>query len=148
MLIGKGFKKTETEIVIKKEGMGAVKKNRVTWRMVDVYARKGIEKVVEGLEEWLETVKDRKIIMVEGDFNVRTKREGDRVERGWREKKKEKKKNFKDEILNKEGRRLIEFSEEKGLSIMNGDMERDKEGEYITEGRGNTVIDYLIGVRR
>lgn len=125
--------------------MGA-EKDGVTWKMVDVYARKGIKRVVGGLEDWLGTVKDRKVIIVRGDFNVRTEREGGRVERGWREEKEEKKQNSKDEILNKEGG-LIEFLEEKGLSIMNGDIEGDKEGEYITEGRGNTV-DYLIGVRR
>lgn len=62
-----------------------------------------------------------------------------------REKKENKKRNSKDKILNKKERRLVEFLEKKGLSIMNRDMERDEEREYtFTGGRGNTVIDYVI----
>lgn len=39
--------------MIEKEGfiIGAVKKDGVTWKMVGVYARDGIERMVERLEE-------------------------------------------------------------------------------------------------
>lgn len=54
----------------------------------------------------------------------------------------------KDKKIDGEGRKLLEFMEEKGWEIYNGNIEGDKEGKFTyTEGRGNTVIDYIIGER-
>lgn len=40
---------------------------------------------------------------------------------------------------------MIEFVEENGWSIFNGDMKGDEEGEYTFTGeKGCTVIDYAI----
>ena len=48
--------------------------------------------------------------------------------------------------MNGEGRKLVNFIGEMGWSIFNGDMRGDEEGEWtFTGGRGNTVIDYVIG---
>jgi len=41
---------------------------------------------------------------------------------------------------------LLEFIENKGLGILNGIIKGDEDGEFtFTEGKGNTVIDYVIG---
>jgi len=41
---------------------------------------------------------------------------------------------------------LVNFLEEKGWGILNGCTKGDEEGEYtFTGGKGNTVIDYIIG---
>lgn len=52
----------------------------------------------------------------------------------------------KDKKVNGEGRKLVEFIEEKGWEIFNGNIKGAEEGEYtFTGGKGNTVIDYVIG---
>lgn len=49
----------------------------------------------------------------------------------------------RDEKVNKKGRILMEFLEEKGWSIFNGVIKGGEEKEY-TGSRGNTVIDYMM----
>lgn len=41
---------------------------------------------------------------------------------------------------------MLEFIREKGWSILNGDIKRDKEDNwtYPVGGRGNSVIDYIL----
>lgn len=67
---------------------------------------------------------------------------------GVGEEEEEKVRRSKDRKVNKEGRILVEFIKERGWSIFNGVVKGDKEEEYTyTGGRGNTVIDYVIGDR-
>lgn len=48
--------------------------------------------------------------------------------------------------MDKEGRKLVKFVEEKGWEIFNGSIRGDEEREYMYTGaKGNTVIDYFIG---
>ncbi|XP_011879508.1 PREDICTED: uncharacterized protein LOC105568414, partial [Vollenhovia emeryi] len=150
MLMGvrKEIKVTGTEIETGKEGfiVGAVQKNGLIWKIVGVYVGEGIEKTLEGLEEWTGKGEEGGITIIGGDFNARTGREGSRVEGGEEREKEESIRNSKDSVINKEGKRLVEFLEDKGMSILNGDTKGDEEGEYtFTGGRGNTVIDYVIG---
>lgn len=52
----------------------------------------------------------------------------------------------KDGRVNKEGRKMIDFIEERGWCIFNGTVRGDEEGEYtFTGGKGSTVIDYVLG---
>jgi len=52
----------------------------------------------------------------------------------------------RDMKVNSEGRRLVEFMEERRWGIFNGCGKGDEEGEFtFTGGRENTVIDYAIG---
>lgn len=74
------------------------------------------------------------------------RRKGSGVEgrRVWNEKE-EGGRRSKDRRVNKERRRLMEFIEEKGWKIFNGNIEGDEEGEFIfTGGKGTTVIDYVL----
>jgi len=51
-----------------------------------------------------------------------------------------------DRIINKEGKTLINFIEERGWGILNGCTKGDEMGEFtFTGGRGGSVIDYVIG---
>ena len=48
--------------------------------------------------------------------------------------------------VNREGRSLCRYLEETGWGIMNGSTVWDEVGEWtFTGGRGNTVIDYVLG---
>jgi len=89
--------------------------------------------------------------IIVGDFNARTGEEGGGIDfntAGDKEEKEEGKRirKSKDKTLNAEGRRLVSFLEEKGWEIYNGCIKGDEEGEFtFTGGRGNSVIDYVIG---
>ncbi|XP_076660134.1 uncharacterized protein LOC143363440 [Halictus rubicundus] len=103
----------------------------------------GESKDIEGI---IEGRRDERLI-VGGDFNARTGREGGEVRQeedegeGCRE--------SKDKKVNGEGRKLIRTLGELGLEIMNGGIEGDERGEYTYIGqRGRTVIDYVIGDKR
>lgn len=51
--------------------------------------------------------------------------------------------------MNKKGKMLVEFLKKKGWVILNGKTIGDEEGEYtFTEGRGNSVINYVIKEER
>lgn len=60
-------------------------------------------------------------MIIGGDFNVRVVTEGGS---GWNEeeswKRERKSRKSKDEVTNKNGRRLISFIEERGWSVCNG----------------------------
>lgn len=86
--------------------------------------------------------------LIGGDFNARTGGEGGEVreEMGGGELGE---RNSKDSKINKEGRRLCKFIKERGWSILNGNIRGDEEGEWTyTGGRGNSVIDYVLGDER
>lgn len=99
-------------------------------------------KVLVGIERWEEGEGDIKVL-VGGDFNVRTGREGGNVEEegqewGLRQ--------SKDRKMNREGRLLVDFAEGKGWSIFNENIRGDESGKFtFTGGKGNTVIDYVMG---
>ncbi|XP_046605019.1 uncharacterized protein LOC124297751 [Neodiprion virginianus] len=79
-----------------------------------------------------------------GDFNARTGQEGGGC---WREGEEESGSRIsKDRKINSEGRQLVQFLDETGWAIMNGNIEGDEEGEFTyVGGAGVTVIDYAIG---
>lgn len=65
-------------------------------------------------------------------------------ERTEEEEEGEGKRRLKDKVINAEGRKLLDCIEERGWSILNGNIRGDEEGEWtFTGGRGNTVIHRL-----
>lgn len=78
-----------------------------------------------------------------GDFNARTRRMGGVI--GGEE---EEKRRSKDKKVN-EGNKLIKELEEVGWAIFNEGIRGDKKREYTyTGGRGESVIDYVVGEER
>lgn len=85
-----------------------------------------------------------------GGFNARTGREGGEIDDGSEGSKEERgeERKSKDEKVNREGKELVEFIEDKGLSIFNGSIKGDEERKFtFTGGKGNTVIDLVIDDR-
>ncbi|KMQ85641.1 hypothetical protein RF55_15674 [Lasius niger] len=99
---------------------------------------------LEIMREWMEENGNGIKTMIGGDFNARTgelggevREEGD-VEGGGRV--------SMDKKVNGDGRLLVSKLEEVGWEIMNGGVAGDEKGNWTyTGGRGQTVIDYVIG---
>ncbi|XP_071577594.1 uncharacterized protein [Temnothorax nylanderi] len=122
-----------------------IRVGKETWRIIGIYVNKDIDKKLEGLKECMEKGDMGIKTIIGGDFNARTGEEG-----GWEEETegrgKERGRKSKDKKVNKDGRTLLEFIEERGWTILNGGMKGDEEGEYTyTGGKGETVIDYILG---
>jgi len=88
--------------------------------------------------------KEGEKVIIRGDFNARTRREGGarRREEDYRSGEWKSRKS-KDGKINKEGRKLVEMIEERRWSIWNGNIARDEENSHSWEIW--EVIDYAIG---
>jgi len=117
------------------------------WRIIGIYGRENVDEYLKIMEKWMEEKKEGEKVIIGGDFNARTGREGGAREREGNYKSGERKsRKSKDRKMNREEKKLVEKIEEWGWSIWNGNIIGDEEGEYtFTGGKGNTVIDYVIG---
>jgi hypothetical protein len=91
--------------------------------------------------------KDREeCMLVGGDFNGRI---GGRGARNWEEEKGDGKRKTKAKAENAEGKRLIEWIEENGWEVLNGNKRRDEEGEltYVNEAAWKRVKEFKVGER-
>lgn len=124
-----------------------VKLGKEWWRVVGIYVNKDLEAKLEVLREILEEKEEGWRVLIGGDFNVRTGREGGGfVEGENRGEVKENIRRSKDGKVNSEGWNLYEFLGEYGWEILNGNTRGDEEGEWTyTRGRGESVIDYALG---
>lgn len=134
---------------VEKVTEGRVKIGKVRWKVVGVYAGKGIVGLLDNI---VHQVEDREIgvktIIIGEDFNARTGNEGEEVQGLEEEDWEGNRRQSKDKVINREGRVLVEFVEERGWSVFNENMKRNEQGEYtFTEGKENTVIDYVMGNR-
>ena len=112
-----------------------------------MYINKDLQRKLGELKRWTEEREEGVRVVIGGDFNARTgeeeERMGEEVEEGGGEMGSRR---SKDEVVNGEGRRLCRYLEERGWGILNGNEEGDEEGEWTyTGGRGNSVIDYVLG---
>jgi len=138
--------KTEKEGII----VGKIKLGMQRWRIVGVYIKDNMEGMLQKIEEWVEEKGGGYYTLIGGDFNAWTGMEGGGYEMGGEEgSNKEdgrRKRRSKDGKINKEGKKLISFLEERGWGILNGCTKGDEEGEYtFIGGKGSTVIDYILG---
>ncbi|XP_077272062.1 uncharacterized protein LOC143902767 [Temnothorax americanus] len=133
----------EVEERIEREEEGIVERIVRTkegeWKIISVYVNNDIDKKIRLIKEYTNEGGIGERIIIGGDFNARTGEKGGIMDIFGEERK------SKDKEINAEGKKLIEFLEEEGLGILNG-TKGDKEGEFtFTGGRGETVIDYIIG---
>ena len=131
---GEEWIKNRNDILVRKTVFGSK-----VWNIITVYNRGGENEIFKFLEEVIPDMTEE-MILIGGDFNVRTAEEGSREEEGERGMRKS-----KDKIINTGGRALLTLTERKGWIILNGACEGDEEGEWTYLGpRGESVIDYGI----
>lgn len=68
--------------------------------------------------------------------------EGEEIEKG-----EEWKRNSRNRRINKKSRMLVNFIGERGWKIFNEKIRGDEQEEYTFTGKGNTIIDYVLGNR-
>jgi len=122
---GKGIH-VETENII----LGDIKQGKERWRIIGVYVDEGIKVMVKKVENWMGRAGESHKTLLGGDFNARIGRVGGGYEGESGERK------AKDERINGEGRKLIEWVEGNGWGIFNGCMKGDEEGEFTFTGGG------------
>lgn len=104
----------------------------------------GKREYLKNLEEVIEEGGPRKKI-IGGDFNARTAERGSITWNENENEEEEERRYSKDKTINKQGKDFLAFVEELGLGMMNGNKQRDEEGEIIFIGeKGSSVIDYAI----
>jgi hypothetical protein len=110
------------------------------WKIVTVYSKE-MRKTTRRVENTMKMDREE-CMLLGGDFNGRI---GERGARNWEEEKGDGRRKTKDKVENAEGKRLIEWIEENGWEVLNGNKRGDEDGEVTYVGsRGETVIDYAI----
>jgi hypothetical protein len=110
------------------------------WKIVTVYSKE-MRKTTRRVENTMKMDREE-CMLLGGDFNGRI---GERGARNWEEERGDGRRKTKDKVENAEGKRLIEWIEENGWEVLNGNKRGDEEGEVTYVGsRGETVIDYAI----
>lgn len=148
MGIRKELMEQGTELEVQGEGivMGYVIQGREKWRIVGVDVSGDIERKLREVKRRMEDKGEGVKTILGNDFNARTGEEGGGAVEGEEMVEEGRGRRSKDKRVDREGRILIEFVEERGWGIFNGAVREDEEGEYtFTGGRGNTVIDYVMG---
>lgn len=99
--------------------------------MVIVYNREGKKEWLEKMKKEIKEEEEEKLIIL-GDFNARIGRKGSWEEGEEDRRERSEERNSKDEVVNSQGRGLIELIEERGWLVLNGGKEGDEEGEWVS----------------
>ena len=116
----------------------SLKMSNKNWVIYIVYLRENKREQLDILERCIEGKTGERILMM-GDVNARTAEE-EGTPRDWSN---EERRKSKDKTMNAEGREFLEWLRRVGMSIVNGSINGDEEGEITYYGVGNTVIDYV-----
>ena len=109
------------------------------WKIIAVYNRSGLLDIRSTLLEQLENNKGQRCLLM-GDLNCRIGTLGGKFENSEGELLP---RNTKDKFHNKEGEIWVDLLDEYGLTILNGNINGDFEGEFThIDYKSESVIDY------
>jgi hypothetical protein len=112
-----------------------VKNNEMT-----IYSKE-MKTTVRGAKDRIKE-KREECMLLGGNFNGRIEKRG---ARNWEEEREDGKRKSKNNVENAKGKRLMEWIEENGWEVLNGNKEGDEEGEWTyIDSRRETMIDYAI----
>jgi hypothetical protein len=94
------------------------------WKIMTIYSKK-MKTTRRRVEDVMKENREEFMLMG-GDFNGRI---GEREARNWEEEREDGKRKSKDKVENAEEKRLMEWIEENGWKVLNGNKQRDEEGE-------------------
>jgi hypothetical protein len=98
-------------------------------KIITIYSKE-MKTTRKRIEDAMKENRDDRILFG-GDFNGRI---GERGARNWEEERDDGKRKSKDEVENAEGKRLMEWNEENGWEVLNGNKQGDEEGEWTYTG--------------
>jgi len=132
MGVRKGLMEEGNEIDVGTESVmvGETIQGKSKWRIIGVYADRGIENVIRKVESWIDKKAGDIKLLIGGDFNARIGSE----EEGYEEEGERRERRAKDGIINGEGRKLVEWVEENGWSILNECTKGEEEREFFHRG--------------
>jgi len=110
------------------------------WVIVSIYNRWDWKELERRLMGYLDGIEDREdcLIIIGGDFNIRTGELGNIEEMGIERRS-------KDKTIGNGGRNLIDWVQKRGWYVLNGTSKGDWEEEFTYVGaRGRSVINYVI----
>jgi len=110
------------------------------WIIMSVYNSWEWKELERKITRWLDELEDweDRIVIIGGDWNVRTGELGNIKEAGIVRKS-------RDKTVGNGGRNFVEWVQNRGWYILNGTSKGDWEGEFTYVGaRGSSVIDYII----
>lgn len=140
MGIRKDILGTGLAVEAKEEGImvGRVGIVEERWKVVEVYVgRRRIEETLKAMERWMEGEGGKEKTIIGGDFNARTGKEGGGIEKEIGEKWEGRGRRSKDGVINREGRMMVNFLEERGW-IYNGTIKGDEGGSLHSQGGKGT----------
>jgi len=117
-----------------------IREEKESWIIITIYNRWDWKDLERTLEKVLGEIENREecMVILGGDFNIRTRELGSVSEIGVQRRS-------KDKTVGNGGRNMIRWIEEKGWNLLNGTVKGDWEGEFTYVGaKGSTIIDYII----
>lgn len=108
-----------------------------------------MKRTLGDLEKWAEEREERVLTMMRGDFNARTGTQSCRIGKilDWQEGEKEGRES-KDRKMDKEGKILVGFLQEKGWKIFNGRIRKDEEREFTFTSGMEEMVNRLYYWKR
>jgi len=146
MLMGIRKELIDKEKDIQGEGkgiiIGSIRNDEQRWRIIRIHVRQNLKEVLQKVENWMEKKESGLNTIMGADFNARTgeMEAGMELSSEVKEEEREKRKRkSKDKKMNRKGKLLVDFLEERKWGILNGSKEGDEQGEYtFTGGAGNS----------
>ncbi|XP_015126995.1 uncharacterized protein LOC107048360 [Diachasma alloeum] len=126
------------------------RESRESYRVITIYnnVRKNLKRALGKMDELVEDSEgsEERLIIV-GDLNARSGELQGVADCGWKEEIRITERKSQDKTIRGEGKKLMEWCEERALLVQNGRARGDEEGKITFAGEGaglGSVLDYVL----